>query len=477
MGKHIIPGLGLTITAPSALSAADMQPLLVGMLELMQYNKGPIINTRKTWEASLAAASTGEAPCVVALGVEVQLFASVLIMPANAEDFRRLAATQYAENFESWELRNFAVTNAFLDFDFLRCIELGGEALLLEPADIFTLRTFFLACFFVGEYNVLADVMGFVLSKVKSDDPAHCLALPYIQGIAAFAFEEAGDAVGNIDKSIGGTLWKMVVESLEMVEGYNQKKLLGYTDWGHPYAVHTLFHIACHEPANTTAHDAFKKYEHLWVNTLHLSVHLWWHKALLMIDNNDFKGALEIYDTQMDRRIVQGDQYSLSDGSQLLLRLYIEGAITASDVRVSPLASKWAANAGNKYLAQVPFFITNMAALVPLLNAKGFVGSNSEKAAIFGSLVDATANNTNTEIAVVVNAFTYPTAENLVMSWRRGSRTRWASCGGSFAQRDLFLRYLGTHVDFPYAIQVLLGEAAKHPNQSWVLRKLEKSTK
>jgi hypothetical protein len=301
--------------------------------------------------------------------------------------------------------------------------------------------------------------------------PSECLALPFIQAATAFALEESGDAGGNIDKSVGGSLWKMVVDSLEMVAQYNKDSLLGVSNWAHPYAVHTLFHLAGNDPSNVEANATLDKYEHMWVDSLHLAVHLWWHKALVAIEKNDYKAALLIYDTKMDKHIVEGDQYALSDGAQLLMRTYVDGAITANDIRISPLAAKWAHNATNKYLVDIPFFYTNMAAMVPLLQASG----GEECAAIIESLARISASakhQQHKDAVVIVNALTNPTTETLTCAWRQGSRTRWASVGGSLAQREMFLRYVITHPLFPFTKHVVEAEALKHPKQLWITKKL-----
>jgi hypothetical protein len=262
----------------------------------------------------------------------------------------------------------------------------------------------------------------------------------------------------------------MVVDSLEMVVQYNKDGLLGISNWAHPYAVHTLFHIANNDPANAEANNTLDKYESLWVDSLHLAVHLWWHKALLAIEHSDYKTALHIYDTKMDKMIVQGDQYALSDAAQLLLRTYIDGAITASDIRIAPLAAKWAHNATNKYLIDIPFFYSNMAAMVPLMKESS--GEVREAAAtIVESLasISASAKHQGNKAAVVlVNALTAPSVDTLTAAWRLGSRTRWSSVGGSLAQRELFQRFIVTHPLFPLKQQVMQAEALKHPKQLWI---------
>lgn len=151
---------------------------------------------------------------------------------------------------------------------------------------------------------LLGDSIG-MRQSIEAVMPAHGTDHPlrgYILGCLSFALEETGS---YRDAEKNGLL------ALESVDD---------DAWG-LHAVAHVYDMSHRVDEGIALIDQNKK---VWNHCNNFRFHVWWHKALLHLDQADYDQALNLYDTQI--RSEQTDDYrDFSNASSLLTRLELEG--------------------------------------------------------------------------------------------------------------------------------------------------------
>lgn len=172
------------------------------------------------------------------------------------------------------------------------------ESVLAEhPRDALAMKLVQAIRFVLGQPNAMRrSIEG--ITDAWSDHPA----LGYLKGCYAFTLEETGEYAAA---EIAGR------------EGL----LLARDDaWG----LHAVAHVY-----DMTARAGDGLYwlsgqTHAWEHCNNFRFHVWWHIALMHLDQGDYGAALELYDTQI--RAEHTDDYrDISNATSLLSRLEIEG--------------------------------------------------------------------------------------------------------------------------------------------------------
>ena len=187
-------------------------------------------------------------------------------------------------------------------------------AMGLNPADTISMKLSH------GIRIIMGDKEG-MLRSVKRALPAHGPDHPlygYSLGCHSFALEENGD-----------------YEGAERV-GLRGLQFAKDDAWG----LHAVTHVYDMTHRTKAGIALIDENTGVWSHCNNFRFHVWWHKALLHLDQRDYETALSLYDTKI--RDEKTDDYrDFSNASSLLIRLELEG-IDVGDrwVELADLAEK-----------------------------------------------------------------------------------------------------------------------------------------
>jgi len=132
-------------------------------------------------------------------------------------------------------------------------------------------------------------------------DPAHP-ALGYLHGCHAFALEETGDY------------------ARAETAGRLGLRLAPDDAWG----LHAVAHVHDMTGQSRAGLDWLSGREQAWAHCNNFRYHVWWHKALMHLDQGEVETVLDLYDTEI-RRDRTDDYRDISNATSLLQRLELDG--------------------------------------------------------------------------------------------------------------------------------------------------------
>ncbi len=287
------------------------------------------------------------------------------------------------------------------------------ESILRDhPLDVLALRLAHHGYFYLGDSQNLRDSVARCLHAWTDDVPGY----GYVLGMRAFGLEET-HAHGPAK------------EAGRAAVAINAKD---------PWAIHAVAHVyeMTDQPDEGLAWLAHN--EDGWAGGNNFRYHIWWHRALMLLDNRDYDAVLALYDN--DLWDADSDEYlDLVNDAALLLRIELHGVEVGDRWRA--LAEKTKARTDDHLLAfiDVHFAISLAAAGAP------------EAGRLMESL-GAYAGAGDEDNAAVTRAIGLPVAE-AVIAHRNGDFQRVVNLlepirydlhrmGGSHAQRDLFAMLL-----------------------------------
>lgn len=186
---------------------------------------------------------------------------------------------------------------AWLQDDPRGAVDCMEQAMRLNPADTLSAKVSHAIRFILG------DNLGMrrSLERVLDAHEEHPLR-GYLLGCLSFAQEETG--------------------SYRQAEatGLEGLSLVGDDAWG----MHAVAHVydMTHDPAKGIA--LIDSHKTAWNHCNNFRYHVWWHKALLHLDQGESDLVLSLYDTRI-RQDKTDDYRDFSNASSLLLRLELEG--------------------------------------------------------------------------------------------------------------------------------------------------------
>lgn len=177
------------------------------------------------------------------------------------------------------------------------------QALALNPADTLSMKTSHALRFILGDARGMRRSVEAVMAAHDRSHPLRGYAL----GCLAFAQEETG--------------------SYAMAEKSGREALEYAPDdaWG----LHAVAHVydMTHRPEQGIV--LIDQNSAAWTHCNNFRFHVWWHKALLHLDQGDHAHVLELYDAKI-RHEKTDDYRDFSNASSLLMRLELEGADVGS---------------------------------------------------------------------------------------------------------------------------------------------------
>ena len=283
--------------------------------------------------------------------------------------------------------------------------------LQLHPQDSLAMKVSHAISFILGDIKTMRASVEQVLPAYDESHAGH----GYLLGCHAFTLEETGE--------------------YSQAEIAGRKGMLKVSDdaWG-LHAVAHVYDMTCNAKAGL---KWLEGREEAWAHCNNFRYHVWWHKALMYLDQGQIDQVLWLYDTEV-RKDQTDDYRDISNATSLLSRLELEGV---------DVGGRW------EELADFSANRTEDGCLIfaDLHYMLALVGDNRDEA-IKSLMVrmhkDAGRNKTDVEQVMVdpglataagLEAFGDANYEKAFVNLAK-ARGTMQQAGGSHAQRDVFER-------------------------------------
>jgi hypothetical protein len=314
------------------------------------------------------------------------------------------------------EQKHVAALAAWCAGDIRRTLAIWEEILLDEPHDMLALRLAHTMHFFLGDLAQMRDSMARVMPRWGEDIPGY----GYVLGCRGFSHEENSEFVP------AEKLGRRAVE-------INENDI---------WAGHCVAHVLEGQGRRQEGIDWVDAHETAWKKRGVFAHHMWWHRALHYLEFERFDDVLDAYDRQFWTAPSE-DNIDISNASSMLMRL----AMLEIDVgdRWDSVAKVCAGRVDDRLR---PFNDLHF------VMALAMGGRKREATAILASMhafADAHPDD-SVALAPVYRHAGIPVAEAIIayaskdygriVDIMRDARYRMVPLGGSWAQRDVWVRML-----------------------------------
>jgi len=238
----------------------------------------------------------------------------------------------------------------------LACVT-WDQVLAEHPRDAMAIQLAHLTDFFLGDAVNLRDRIGRVIGNWDEDTPGYS----FILGMQAFGLEECN----QFDRAEAAARGALAIDAYD------------------PWSVHALAHVLEMQNRYEEGQQFMRGSVDNWAPGNGFAFHNWWHLALFHLEQEDYSGALQLYDEQI---LPDDSEVSLQmlDASALLWRIQLQGVDVAD--RWQRIADLWARKtpAENGYYA-----FNDMHAVIALVGAGRLV----EAREILADLKQAAVSN------------------------------------------------------------------------------------
>ncbi len=215
-------------------------------------------------------------------------------LPAARDSVK--AATKAAAGATDRERRHAAAANLMVEQRTAEALQALDGIAIDYPTDLMNLKLTQFCHFWRGDAANMRDVVGRALHAWDQDTPGY----GFVLGLLSFGFEEGGDYV-----------------AAERV-GREAVELNPEDSW----AVHAVAHTIEMEGRHVDGIDWLKRTEPGWLENNNFRFHLWWHRSLYHLEQDEIDEVFDLYDTR-----IRGDKTDfatdIANGSALLWRLYL----------------------------------------------------------------------------------------------------------------------------------------------------------
>ena len=280
-----------------------------------------------------------------------------------------------------------------------------------QPHDALAMKLSQAIRFVLGDSAGMRRSVERVLSAYGTDHPARGYAL----GCHAFTLEETGDYT-RAEITGRQALWLAPDDA-----------------WG----LHAVAHV--HDMTGRSAEGLawLAARESAWAHCNNFRYHVWWHMALMLLDQGDIGGALALYDREI--RAERTDDYrDIANATSLLMRIELEGGTVGT--RWEELGALCAARTGDGCL-----IFADLHYLLAL--------DRSGRAADSVTLLKRVARDAAADTGEVARRMADP-GQEAMLGLRAFAAAQWGAAfthlararatlpraGGSHAQRDIFER-------------------------------------
>ncbi len=188
--------------------------------------------------------------------------------------------------------------SAWLDGHPSQAVDHMESVLRYTPQDSLAMKISHAIRFILGDSSGMRKSVEAVLPTYDHSHPG----LGYLLGCHSFALEETGE-YGRAETA-----------------GRHALSLTGNDAWG----LHAVAHVFDMTSNAKAGLDWLTGREDAWAHCNNFRYHVWWHKALMHLDQGDIETVLNLYDTEI-RKDKTDDYRDISNATSLLSRLELEG--------------------------------------------------------------------------------------------------------------------------------------------------------
>jgi tetratricopeptide (TPR) repeat protein len=426
---------GLAVTAASAEAAQRYDRVVDGYLAFSR-DTGTYLKDALTADPAMPMA-------LCTRGYFFKLFCTPAFEQRAAQSRQAAEDAANKAGATARERAHIAALGAWCAGDFTAALAKLEEILLDHPRDIVAHKIAHFLYFYLGEAQQMRDSIARTLPAWDESVPGY----GYVLGMQAFGLEESG-SYADAER-----MGRRAVE----------------INPGDIWAVHAVAHVMEMQGRQREGVAWTLANEKSWEGCNNFAFHVWWHRALFLLELGQYDGVLDLYDRRF--RAEPTEEYlDMVNAAAMLWRLEDEGVDVGG--RWGELGERAAKRKDDHLLAFVDaHFMMALAA----------TGRDADAEAMLASMA---AGPTGTEAAIFKEVGAplcrallayrkrdYGRAVDLLLPIRYEVRR----LGGSHAQRDLFARLLVEAAiragRLPLARALLAERTAQKPNSRWSWRR------
>lgn len=422
---------GIPLTAASAEAAQRYDRVIDGYLAFSR--------DTGTYLKETLAADPAMPLALCTRGYFFKLFCAPAFEARAAQSHRAAEDAAVKAGATPRERAHIAALGAWCAGDFENAVAILEDILLDHPRDILAHKIAHFLYFYLGDAERMRDSIARTLHAWNESVPGH----GYVLGMHAFGLEESGH-----------------YRAAE-IEGRRAVEI----NPGDIWAVHAVAHVMEMQGRQREGVAWTLASEKSWEGCNNFAFHVWWHRALFLLELGDYDAVLDLYDHRF--RAEPTDEYlDIVNAAAMLWRLEDEG-ISVGD-RWVELAERATNRKDDHLLAFVDaHFMMALAADGRTADAEAMLASMATtpvgtEAAIFRDI--------GIPLCRAVLAYRQGDHDRVV-ELLRPIRYDLRRIGGSHAQRDLFARMLIESAiragRLPLARALLAERTAQKPNSRW----------
>jgi tetratricopeptide (TPR) repeat protein len=340
------------------------------------------------------------------------------------------------------ERLHVAALKSWCDGDFEAAVARCEDILLDHPRDLLAHKLAHFIYFYLGDADRMRDSLARARYAWDESVPGY----GYLLGMYAFALEESG-AYGEAEST-----------------GRRAVEINPADIW----AVHAVAHVMEMQGRHGEGIAWTTDGERHWQGCNNFAYHVWWHRALFLLEQRRFDAALALYDARI--RADRSDEYlDIVNAAALLWRLEDDGVDVGG--RWGELADKAERRKDDHLLAFIDaHFMMALAAGGRRDAAQAMLASMEAPRTGTEAPILAEVGRPLCAAVIAFRAGDYGRAADLLLPIRYTLRR----IGGSHAQRDVFARMLIEAAlragRLPLARALLAERTARKPSSPWSWR-------
>ncbi len=426
---------GLPLTAASAEAARLYDATIDGYLAFNR-DTGNVLRQALTADPAMPLA-------LCTRGYFFKLFCTPAFEARAAQSFKAAQDAATKGGATPRERAHLDALGAWCAGDFEKTLAHLEAILLDHPRDILAHKIAHYLYFYLGDAERMRDSIARTLHAWDESVPGY----GYMLGMHAFGLEESGAY------SPAETAGRRAVE----------------LNPGDAWAVHAVAHVMEMQGRQKEGVAWTTETEPGWQSCNNFGGHVWWHRALFLLELGDHDAVLDLYDRRIRAELTE-EYLDIVNATALLWRLEDEGVDVGG--RWNELADKSESRKDDHLLAFVDaHFMMALAAGGRHAAAQAMLRSMAEPPAGTEAAVFREIGAPVCEAAAAYRAGDYDRAADLLLPVRYGIRR----LGGSHAQRDIFARMLIESAiragRLKLARALLAERAANKPNSLWTARR------
>lgn len=326
------------------------------------------------------------------------------------------AAEKRAATANARERLHIGALAAWCAGDIRRTNEIWEEILIDYPHDILALRLAHTMHFFLGDLEPMRDSMARVMPRWSDDVPGY----GFVLGCRAFSLEENSDF---------GPAEEMGRRAVDI----NENDI---------WAGHCVAHVLEAQGRRREGIEWIDLHEDAWQKRGVFAHHMWWHRTLHYLEFEQFDDVLAAYDREFWAEPSE-DNIDITNASSMLMRLAMLGIDvgnrwrSVADVAAGRIEDRLRPFNDLHFVMALAMDGRRREADAMLASMRAFADAHRDD----GTTIADVYRDVGIPVAEAIIAFAEKDYGRVVEIMRR-ARYRMTPLGGSWAQRDVWVRML-----------------------------------